>query len=59
MIATGLQIHGGIGFTWEHDLHLFLKRANLDEVSFGGTRFHQDRAAELLKSRLRTDDRLI
>src|SRR5690606_24796053 len=29
VMASGLQVHGGIGFTWEHDLHLFLKRAQL------------------------------
>ncbi|HMC05109.1 MAG TPA: acyl-CoA dehydrogenase family protein, partial [Actinomycetota bacterium] len=35
VMASCLQVHGGIGFTWEHDLHLFLKRAQLDQVSFG------------------------
>ncbi len=59
VIATGLQVHGGIGFTWDHDLHLFLKRANLDQVTFGGSRFHQDRAAGLLTERIRTGHRLI
>jgi alkylation response protein AidB-like acyl-CoA dehydrogenase len=59
VIETGLQVHGGIGFTWDHDLHLFLKRANLDQVTFGGSRFHQDRAAGLLKTRIRTGHRLI
>ena len=34
-MASALQVHGGIGFTWEHDLHLYLKRAQLDQVSFG------------------------
>ena len=28
--ASSLQVHGGIGFTWEHDLHFFLKRAKAD-----------------------------
>ena len=32
VMAAGLQVHGGIGFTWEHDLHLHLKRAQLDAV---------------------------
>ena len=59
VIATGLQIHGGIGFTWDHDLHLFLKRANLDQATFGGSRFHQDRAAGLLKARIRAGNRLL
>ena len=35
VMASGLQVHGGIGFTWEHDLHLFLKRSQLDQMSFG------------------------
>jgi alkylation response protein AidB-like acyl-CoA dehydrogenase len=34
--GTALQVHGGIGFTWEHDLHLFLRRIKVDEV-FNGT----------------------
>ena len=37
-----LQVHGGIGFTWEHDLHLFLKRAQLDAISFGDATYHRD-----------------
>ena len=32
-MASALQVHGGIGFTWEHDLHLFLKRAQLDQLT--------------------------
>src|SRR5258706_10817785 len=31
VMASSLQVHGGIGFTWEHDLHFFLKRAQLDQ----------------------------
>jgi alkylation response protein AidB-like acyl-CoA dehydrogenase len=34
--CTALQVHGGIGFTWEHDLHLFLRRIKVDEA-FNGT----------------------
>jgi alkylation response protein AidB-like acyl-CoA dehydrogenase len=45
-------VHGGIGFTWEHDLHLFLKRAQLDQVSFGDAAFHRERLALLLRSRI-------
>ena len=33
--SSALQVHGGIGFTWEHDVHLYLKRAQLDAISFG------------------------
>ncbi|HET6970639.1 MAG TPA: acyl-CoA dehydrogenase family protein [Phenylobacterium sp.] len=43
-----VQLHGGIGFTWEHDCHLFLKRAKLDQALFGATAAHLDRAAGLL-----------
>jgi alkylation response protein AidB-like acyl-CoA dehydrogenase len=50
--ASGLQVHGGIGFTWEHDLHLFLKRAQLDSVVFGDAAFHRERLAQLLRARV-------
>ena len=45
--AASLQVHGGIGFTWEHDLHFFLKRAKTDAHLFGSAREHRDRVAEL------------
>jgi len=45
--ASSLQVHGGIGFTWEHDLHFFLKRARTDGSLFGSPRTHRDRVAEL------------
>jgi alkylation response protein AidB-like acyl-CoA dehydrogenase len=54
VMAAGLQVHGGIGFTWEHDMHLFVKRAQLDQVSFGDAAFHRDRIASLLHDRLAT-----
>ena len=49
VMGSGLQVHGGIGFTWEHDLHLFVKRSQLDQVSFGGAPFHRDRLAAILR----------
>jgi alkylation response protein AidB-like acyl-CoA dehydrogenase len=52
VMASALQVHGGIGFTWEHDLHLFLKRAQLDQVSFGDAPFHRQRLADLLRPRV-------
>jgi alkylation response protein AidB-like acyl-CoA dehydrogenase len=52
VMAAGLQVHGGIGFTWEHDMHVFVKRAQLDQVSFGDAAFHRDRIATLLRQRL-------
>jgi len=49
VMASGLQVHGGIGFTWEHDLHLFLKRSQLDQVAFGDATDHRERLARLLR----------
>jgi alkylation response protein AidB-like acyl-CoA dehydrogenase len=51
-MASGLQVHGGIGFTWEHDLHLFLKRSQLDQVSFGTAAHHRERIARILRPRV-------
>jgi len=51
VMASGLQVHGGIGFTWEHDLHLFLKRSQLDQVSFGTAAHHRERLARILRPR--------
>jgi len=51
ILKDGIQIHGGIGYTWEHDLHLFLRRATADEYLFGTTGWHLDRLAELLIDR--------
>lgn len=44
----GIQIHGGIGYTWEHDLHLFLRRAYGSEHFLGTSEWHQDHLADLL-----------
>ncbi|MEV6115085.1 acyl-CoA dehydrogenase family protein [Streptomyces sp. NPDC052109] len=45
--AEGIQLHGGIGFTWEHDAHLYFKRAAGDELLFGPVHRLRDRAAEV------------
>jgi alkylation response protein AidB-like acyl-CoA dehydrogenase len=45
-----LQLTGGIGFTWEHDLHLFLRRARTDEVLYGDPSWHRERLCELVAS---------
>ncbi len=50
--SSGLQVHGGIGFTWEHDLHLYLKRSQLDQCSFGDAGWHRDRVAGILRTRI-------
>ena len=42
---ANVQIHGGIGFTWEDSAHLYLRRARTDEVLFGGPGQHWDRLA--------------
>nr|WP_155770814.1 acyl-CoA dehydrogenase family protein [Mycobacterium colombiense] len=42
---ANLQIHGGIGYTWEDSAHMYLKRARTDEVLFGGPGHHWDRLA--------------
>jgi alkylation response protein AidB-like acyl-CoA dehydrogenase len=52
VMASALQVHGGIGFTWEHDLHLFMKRAQLDQLTFGDAAFHRERLAALLRPRV-------
>ena len=46
--GQALQLHGGIGFTWEHDLHYFLKRAKTNEVINGANSWHRERVACLL-----------
>ena len=46
--ASALQVHGGIGFTWEHDLHFFLKRGKANAASFGTASWHRDRVADLV-----------
>jgi alkylation response protein AidB-like acyl-CoA dehydrogenase len=46
--AAGIQLHGGIGFTWEHDLHLYFKRAKGSEFTFGDATYHRERVAQLI-----------
>jgi alkylation response protein AidB-like acyl-CoA dehydrogenase len=46
--AAGIQLHGGIGFTWEHDLHLYFKRAKGSEFTFGDATYHRERVARLV-----------
>jgi alkylation response protein AidB-like acyl-CoA dehydrogenase len=46
--GDGIQLHGGIGFTWEHDLHLYFKRAKGSEVAFGDATLHRERVAQLI-----------
>jgi alkylation response protein AidB-like acyl-CoA dehydrogenase len=46
--AECIQMHGGIGFTWEHPAHLFFKRAKSSEALFGWPAHHRERIAELI-----------
>jgi alkylation response protein AidB-like acyl-CoA dehydrogenase len=44
-----VQIHGGVGFTWEHDLHFWFKRAKWNEFAFGDPAYHRERLAQLAR----------
>ena len=48
VVGAAIQVHGGIGFTWEHDLHFFLKRAEANALLFGGGREQRARVASLV-----------
>jgi alkylation response protein AidB-like acyl-CoA dehydrogenase len=56
VVESALQVFGGIGFTWEHDLHLFLRRVLACEQRFGDALFHERQLAAALASR--AEDRL-
>jgi alkylation response protein AidB-like acyl-CoA dehydrogenase len=44
----GIQIHGGMGFTWENDVHLYYRRAKASENAFGDATFHRERLASFI-----------
>jgi alkylation response protein AidB-like acyl-CoA dehydrogenase len=46
--GNGIHVHGGIGFTWEHDMHLYFKRAKANEVLLGDPAYHRDLVARLV-----------
>jgi alkylation response protein AidB-like acyl-CoA dehydrogenase len=46
--GDNIQIHGGIGFTWEHDAHLYFKRAKTSEVLLGDPTYHRELLAQRL-----------
>jgi alkylation response protein AidB-like acyl-CoA dehydrogenase len=50
LAGEALQTHGGIGFTWEHDLHLYLRRAKVDEMLYGAAAEHHERVVSLLQA---------
>ncbi|HEY2335042.1 MAG TPA: acyl-CoA dehydrogenase family protein [Solirubrobacterales bacterium] len=48
---ASIQVHGGIGFTWEHDLHFFLKRGRANAAMFGDAKWHRERVADAVLAR--------
>ena len=47
--GEALQLHGGIGFTWEHDVHLFTRRAKVNQVLYGDGAWHRERLVRLIE----------
>jgi alkylation response protein AidB-like acyl-CoA dehydrogenase len=47
--ADAVQLHGGIGFTWEHDLHIYFKRLKADEQTYGDATANRELVARLLE----------
>ncbi|MCU0312166.1 MAG: acyl-CoA/acyl-ACP dehydrogenase [Acidimicrobiales bacterium] len=56
VMSSGLQVHGGIGFTWEHDLHLYLKRAQVAQLAYGDAAHHRRVLAGELRARVRAGE---
>jgi alkylation response protein AidB-like acyl-CoA dehydrogenase len=50
----GIQVHGGMGFTWENDLHLYYRRAKASETMLGDATFHRERIARMVFDRAQT-----
>ncbi len=46
--ADAVQVHGGIGFTWEHDMHLYFKRSKSSEVTFGDAGYNRELIAQMI-----------
>jgi alkylation response protein AidB-like acyl-CoA dehydrogenase len=59
VMASALQVHGGIGFTWEHDLHFYMKRAQLDQLAFGDASAHRARLTSLLRPRVEAGESVV
>jgi len=47
LCGEALQLHGGIGFTWDHDVHLYLRRAKVNQVLYGDRTWHRERLVRL------------
>ena len=52
---TALQVHGAIGYTWEVDLHVWMKRAWARALAWGSTAWHRDRVARVVLDRASND----
>ncbi len=52
LCGEALQLHGGIGFTWEHDVHLFSRRAKVNQVLYGDGAWHRERLVRLSEAGL-------
>jgi len=48
LAKEGIQIHGGIGYTWEHDMHLYVRRVKSNSYLLGNARQHRARVADLI-----------
>jgi len=48
VVAEGIQMHGGIGFTWDHDMHLYFKRVWASDNAFGDSNYHRELVAKAL-----------
>jgi alkylation response protein AidB-like acyl-CoA dehydrogenase len=48
IVQDCIQMHGGMGITWEHDLHLYLRRVTLDRALYGDPAEHRERIAALI-----------
>lgn len=59
VLTSALQVHGGIGFTWESDVHVYVKRGQLDAIAFGDASFHRSRIARRLRPRVAAGDAVL
>jgi alkylation response protein AidB-like acyl-CoA dehydrogenase len=50
LCGEALQLHGGIGFTWEHDVHLFTRRAKVNQVLYGDGAWHREQLVRLIEN---------
>ena len=48
LVQDCVQMHGGIGVTWDHDIHLYLRRVTLNSATYGTARQHRERLAAMI-----------